>query len=174
METDCTSSSSPAEPAVGFNASSFVAVAGSSDSAASPWSRWPRPGRKPLANRKLAREGGDPLAEKRRTEGIPTFAEAAIACAGTEAGRLARTASPPRVDVQPEAVRLPAHRQDAGLRGHQRRSCLRSSPLSGIGRPPAPRRVRQRLRAVLEWARSHGVQDRQPLRPDRTGPGSSA
>ena len=32
---------------------------------------------KALVNRKLAREGGDPLAEKRRTEGIPTFAEAA-------------------------------------------------------------------------------------------------
>ena len=32
---------------------------------------------KALVNRKLAREGGDPLAEKRRSEGIPTFAEAA-------------------------------------------------------------------------------------------------
>ena len=32
---------------------------------------------KALANRKLARSGGDPLAEKRRAEGIPTFAEAA-------------------------------------------------------------------------------------------------
>ena len=30
-----------------------------------------------LANRKLARSGGDPLAEKRRSVGIPTFAEAA-------------------------------------------------------------------------------------------------
>ena len=32
---------------------------------------------KALSNRKLAREGGDPLAGKRRTQGIPTFAEAA-------------------------------------------------------------------------------------------------
>ena len=30
-----------------------------------------------LANRKLARTGGDPLADKRRAEGVPTFAEAA-------------------------------------------------------------------------------------------------
>ena len=30
-----------------------------------------------LANRKLARSGGDPLAEKRRSLGVPTFAEAA-------------------------------------------------------------------------------------------------
>ena len=29
-----------------------------------------------LANRKLARAGGDPLAEKRRSLGVPTFAEA--------------------------------------------------------------------------------------------------
>ena len=32
---------------------------------------------KALANRKLAREGGDPLADKRRPEGIPTLAQAA-------------------------------------------------------------------------------------------------
>ena len=30
-----------------------------------------------LANRKLARSGGDPLSEKRRVAGVPTFAEAA-------------------------------------------------------------------------------------------------
>ena len=32
---------------------------------------------KARANHKLAREGGDPLAEKRRTQGMPSFAEAA-------------------------------------------------------------------------------------------------
>ena len=30
-----------------------------------------------LANRKLARSGGDPLADKRRVQGVPTFADAA-------------------------------------------------------------------------------------------------
>ncbi len=30
-----------------------------------------------MANRKLAREGGDPLAEKRRADAMPTFADAA-------------------------------------------------------------------------------------------------
>ena len=30
-----------------------------------------------LANRMLARSGGDPLTEKRRVQGVPTFAEAA-------------------------------------------------------------------------------------------------
>ena len=33
---------------------------------------------KALANRKLARQGGDPLAEKRRSQAVPTFAEAAM------------------------------------------------------------------------------------------------
>ena len=70
---------------------------------------------KALVNRKLARQGGDPLAEKRRSQGIPTFAEAACPCAGTEAGRMAQPETLPRVDLEPEAVRLPAHRQDAGL-----------------------------------------------------------
>ena len=32
---------------------------------------------KAFAYRKIAREGGDPLTEKRRADGIPTFAEAA-------------------------------------------------------------------------------------------------
>ena len=31
-----------------------------------------------LANRKLARSGGDQLAEKRRTQGVPNFAESAV------------------------------------------------------------------------------------------------
>ena len=45
-------------------------------SAASRWSPSPRPGKRRWANRKLAREGGDPLAEKRRRQGVPSFAEA--------------------------------------------------------------------------------------------------
>ena len=56
---------------------------------------------KASANRKLARQGGDPLAEKRRTQGIPTFAEAT--------------------------------------------ACVLDQKRAGW-------RVRQRLRAVLEWA----------------------
>ena len=46
-----------------------------------------------LANRKLARSGGDPLAEKRRTQGVPSFAESAGEGDGTEAGRLAQSGS---------------------------------------------------------------------------------
>ena len=106
---------------------------------------------KALANRKLAREGGDPLAEKRRIEGIPTFAEA--------------------------ASRVLEQKRD-GWRGrrHHREwlSSLRRFAFPRIGKMPvsevtsadvleiltpiwhrkasSARRVRQRLRAVLEWA----------------------
>ena len=106
---------------------------------------------KALANRKLGREGGDPLAEKRRTEGIPTFAEA--------------------------ASRVLEQKRD-GWRGrrHHREwmSSLSRFAFPRIGKMPvsevtstdvleiltpiwhrkasSARRVRQRLRAVLEWA----------------------
>ena len=104
-----------------------------------------------LANRKLARQGGDPLAEKRRTEGIPTFAEA--------------------------ASRVLEQKRDGwrGRRSHREWiASLRRYAFPRIGKMPvsevtsadlleiltpiwhrkasSARRVRQRLRAVLEWA----------------------
>ena len=106
---------------------------------------------KALVNRKLARQGGDPLAEKRRTQGIPTFAEAAA-----------------RVLEQKRAGwRNPRHPREW-------MSSLRRFAFPRIGKMPVSevtsadvleilspiwhlkaqtaRRVRQRLRAVLEWA----------------------
>ena len=106
---------------------------------------------KALANRKLARQGGDPLLEKRRTQGIPTFAEAAT-----------------RV--------LEQKRAGWRNRKHAREwlSSLRRLAFPRIGKVPVSevssadvleiltpiwhrkaetaRRVRLRLRAVLEWA----------------------
>ena len=122
---------------------------------------------KALANRKLAREGGDPLAEKRRTEGIPTFAEA--------------------------ASRVLEQKRD-GWRGrrHHREwmSSLRRYAFPRIGKMPvsevtsadlleiltpiwhrkasSARRVRQRLRAVLEWAVAMEYRIDNPC--DRIGP----
>ena len=106
---------------------------------------------KALVNRKLAREGGDPLAEKRRSEDMPMFAEA--------------------------ASRVLEQKRD-GWRGrrHHREwmSSLRRFAFPRIGKMPvsevtsadvleiltpiwhrkasSARRVRQRVRAVLEWA----------------------
>ena len=122
---------------------------------------------KALANRKLAREGGDPLAEKRRTEGIPTFAEAAMRVLEQKRG---------------------------GWRGqrHHREwmSSLRRFAFPRIGKMPvsevtsadlleiltpvwhrkasSARRVRQRLRAVLEWAVAMEYRIDNPC--DRIGP----
>ena len=122
---------------------------------------------KALANRKLARQGGDPLAEKRRAEGIPTFAEAAA-----------------RVLEQ----------KQAGWRNrkHSREwlSSLRRVAFPRIGKVPVSevtsadlleiltpiwhrkaetaRRVRLRLRAVLEWAVAMEYRIDNPC--DRIGP----
>ena len=104
-----------------------------------------------LANRKLARSGGDPLSEKRRAEGVPTFAEAA--------GRV-------------------LEQKRGGWRGkwHAQNwwNSMERYAFSRIGRRPVSevntadvleiltpiwhvkaetaRAVRQRIRSVLEWA----------------------
>ncbi len=122
---------------------------------------------KALANRKLARVGGDPLAKKRRAEGIPSFAEA--------------------------ASRVLEQKRD-GWRGrrHHREwmSSLRRYAFPRIGKMPvsevtsadlleiltpiwhrkasSARRVRQRLRAVLEWAVAMEYRLYNPC--DRIGP----
>ena len=122
---------------------------------------------KALVNRKLAREGGDPLAERRRTEGIPTFAEAA-----------ARVLEQKRAGWR--------NRKHA----HEWLSSLKRVAFPRIGKVPVSevtsadvleiltpiwhrkaetaRRVRLRLRAVLEWAVAMEYRIDNPC--DRIGP----
>ena len=122
---------------------------------------------KALANRKLARQGGDPLAEKRRSQGIPTFAEAAM--------RL--------LEQKRAGWRNPRHPREW-------LSSLRRFAFARIGKVPVSevtsadvleiltplwhrkaetaRRVRQRLRAVLEWAVAMEYRIDNPC--DRIGP----
>ena len=122
---------------------------------------------KALVNRKLARQGGDPLAEKRRSQGIPTFAEAAA--------RL--------LEQKRAGWRNPRHPREW-------MSSLRRFAFPRIGKMPvsevtsadvleilAPiwhrkaqtaRRVRLRLRAVLEWAVAMEFRIDNPC--DRIGP----
>ena len=106
---------------------------------------------KALANRKLAREGGDPLAEKRRRQGVPSFAEATA-----------------RVVEQKQAGwRNRAHGRDWILTferyafpriGKMPVSEVTSADMLEILAPiwhtkaDTARRLRQRIRAVLEWA----------------------
>ena len=120
-----------------------------------------------LLNRKLARQGGDPLAEKRRSQGIPTFAEAAA--------RL--------LEQKRAGWRNPRHPREW-------MSSLRRFAFPRIGKMPVSevtradvleiltplwhrkaetaRRVRQRLRAVLEWAVAMEFRIDNPC--DRIGP----
>ena len=122
---------------------------------------------KALANRKLARKGGDPLAEKRRSQGIPTFAEAAMRVLEQKQG----------------GWRNPRHAREW-------QSSLRRFAFPRIGKVPVSevtsadlleiltplwhrkvdtaKRVRQRLRAVLEWAVAMEYRIDNPC--DRIGP----
>ena len=122
---------------------------------------------KALVNRKLARQGGDPLWEKRRTQAVPTFAEAAM-----------------RVLEQKRAGwRNPRHSREwiSSLRrfafpriGKMPVSEVTSADVLEILTPlwhrkvETARRVRQRLQAVLEWAVAMEFRIDNPC--DRIGP----
>ena len=104
-----------------------------------------------LANRKLARSGGDPLADKRRAAGVPTFAEAARRVVEQKRG----------------GWRGRWHAQN-WLRSLERYAFPRigNRPVSEVNsadvleiltpiwhsKPETARAVRQRVRSVLEWA----------------------
>ena len=106
---------------------------------------------KALANRKLAREGGDPLAEKRRAQGVPGFAEAAArVLQQKQAGW--RSSTHPRDWLSsleryafPRIAKMPV-------------SEITSADVLEILTPiwhlkaVMARCVQQRMRAVLEWA----------------------
>ena len=99
----------------------------------------------------MAREGGDPLTEKRRADGIPTFADAAE--------RVWKGKNP--------GWRHPGHAQDwmSSLRRHVLPH-IGHLPVCDVSsadvldtlrriwhvRPETARRVRQRISAVMEWA----------------------
>ena len=120
-----------------------------------------------LANRKLARSGGDPLADKRRVQGMPTFAEAAAAV----------------VEQKRAGWRSP--RQAAGWLNNLERYVfprIGSRPVSEVNsadvlailgplwhvKMRTARTLRQRIRAVLEW--SIAMEHRTDNPCDRIGP----
>ena len=122
---------------------------------------------KALANRKLARQGGDPLAEKRRSQGIPTFAEAAMRV----------------LEQKRNGWRNPKHSREwlSSLSrfafpriGKMSVSEVTSADVLEILTPiwhrkvATAKRVRQRLRAVLEWAVAMEYRHDNPC--DRIGP----
>ena len=70
---------------------------------------------KALANRKIAREGGDPLAEKRRAEVDADLCRRRGARAGTETGRMEQLPTREHLASQPGNLRLPADRRATGV-----------------------------------------------------------
>ena len=122
---------------------------------------------KVLANRTLARQGGDPLAEKRRTEGIPTFAEAAARVLEQKRGGW-RGRRHPREWMS--SLRRFAFPRIGKMPVSEVTSADVLEILSPIWHTKAPtaRCVRQRLRAVLEWAVAMEYRIDNPC--DRIGP----
>ena len=120
-----------------------------------------------LANRKLARTGGDPLAEKRRSVGIPTFAEAARRVVEQKrAGWRSR--------AQGRDWMLTFERYAFPRVGKLPVSEVTSADVLEILAPiwhtkaDTARRLRQRIRAVLEWAVAMEFRIDNPC--DRIGP----
>ena len=106
---------------------------------------------KALANRKLAREGGDPLAEKRRAQGVPSFAEAA-------ARVLQQKQAGWRSSTYPRDWLSSLERYAFPRIGKMPVSEVTSADVLEILTPiwhlkaVMARCVQQRMRAVLEWA----------------------
>ena len=105
-------------------------------------------------------EGGDPLADKRRTD-VPTFAEAVAAV--YEANR-------PRWRSEKHAADWMATltRHALPKLGALTVDAITRADVIGVLRPIWPtkcetaRRTRQRIRAVLAWAQAHGFRDDNP------------
>ena len=104
-----------------------------------------------FTNRKLAREGGDPLAERRRANGMPTFEAAAERVwkdkhpAWRNAQHTQDWMSTLRRYVFPHIGRLPVSEVSSA-------DVLSTLRRIWHDRPETARRVRRRISAVLEWA----------------------
>ena len=85
-----------------------------------------------LANRKLARSGGDPLADKRRVQGVPTFTDAARRVLEQKQGGWRGRWHAQNWWRSLGTVRLPADRPPAGLGGQHRRRAR--DPLAHLAR----------------------------------------
>ena len=122
---------------------------------------------KALVNRKLARQGGDPLAEKRRSQGIPTFAEAA---ARVLEQKQAGWRNPRHAREWISSLRRFAFPRISKMLVSEVTSADVLEILTPIWHQQAPTapRVRQRLRAVLEWAVAMEYRTDNPC--DRIGP----
>jgi len=109
-----------------------------------------------VANRKIARAGGDPLALRRQQQaGSMTFAQAAE---GVHGAHKAAWRNKKHVDQWINTLREYA----IPLIGDRRIDLIDSADILKVlnpiwlAKPETARRVRQRLRAILDWARAAG------------------
>ena len=120
-----------------------------------------------LSNRKLAREGGDPLAERRRADAMPTFADAAArAVEGKRAGW--------RSPIHARTWLNSLERHAFPRIGNRSVSEIASADVLEVLTPiwhvkvQTARNVRQRISAVMEWAIAMNLRPDNPC--DRLGP----
>ena len=104
-----------------------------------------------LANRKLARSGGDPLAARRRARGMPTFEEAA---ADVLKQKRSGWRNPKHAQDWPKSLRLYAFPRIGDKLVCEVTSADVLEILAPIWheKPETARRVRQRISAVMKWA----------------------
>ena len=101
---------------------------------------------KAFANRKLAREGGDPLTNRFRAEGMPTFAEAAERVWNDKTPGWRHSGHAQEWMSSLTRHVIPIHRRQAGLRCHERGPALRAAAdlafpaRDGAARAPAYQR----------------------------------
>ena len=111
---------------------------------------------KALAYRKIARDGGDPLAERRRAQvTIPTFAEAAET---VHAEHRATWKNPKHAAQWITTLRTYANPHLGAKRIDQIETpdVLRALSPIWLTKPETARRVRQRIGTVLDWAKAAG------------------
>ncbi len=102
--------------------------------------------------RRIARAGGDPLAERNRAEGIPTFEEAARSVWREQVEPTAKNAKHRQQWINTlQAYAFP-------LIGNRRVDVIQSGDILRVlqpiwlEKPETARRVRQRLRTVFDWS----------------------
>ena len=120
-----------------------------------------------LSNRKLAREGGDPLAEKRRADAMPTFADAAARVVEQKRGGWR---SPLHARTWLNSLQLHAFPRIGGRPVSEVASADVLEVLTPIWhvKIQTARNVRQRISAVMEWAIAMNLRSDNPC--DRLGP----
>ena len=115
---------------------------------------------KAFANRKLARDGGDPLAEKHKAT-TPTFREAAAKTFEASKGRW-RNAKTTRNWIQQLELHAFPVIGDKPVNAIGREDVLRILTRIWTATPETARKTRSRIRSVLAWAMANGFTETNP------------